>query len=343
MPTAEDLAQETLLVALRQARAGKSVADWPAWLNGIARTLAKGTRRPERETPLDDAADSLPAADSDPLESLLDSERGLLLDRAFGLLEPGQRTLLAARYLEDIPVSEIAAGLSLSENATSARLARSRDALAKLLTTDLRADAAAYGILTPDAAEGWVTSNLFCPRCGNTRMIGRLSPERLTLRCPACDPPGNYMAGLATDAAPLPAEQVLQNANGFRVAQRRVNGWWEAYLIDGLTRGRAACLLCGRLSSVRVAGPRSGEPGFTTVCSACGPSLFVAPAGLLFHDSRFQEFWRTHPRLRYRPARRVLCEGQPAIAVTFEDRQSGATLEGVFDLRTLARLRLDEK
>jgi len=334
---AEDLAQETLLIGLAHLREERPITDWPTWLGGIARRLAKNTLRRShsaRETAWDESL----ALDDPALEALLLAERGQLLDRAFALLDTPTRTLLTQRYLDELPVTALAETLQLTENAVSLRLLRAREALERVLVGHLKADALAHGLIDTATADGWVESPLFCPRCADHRLQGRLTGGELALRCPECDRSRPGLQGLSTRATPMPQERVLAGARGFRVAQRRVNDWWQGYITSGLTQRMVRCPECSRPAHVTTRIPNHGTPGFCVLCDACQFSFFVAPQGLLFHDSTFQQFWKDHPRVRSLPPKSLTYQGCDAIWVGFADRQSGARVEAIYakdDLRVL--------
>jgi len=118
---AEDLAQETLLIALQQEQTLRDPAKHAQWLSGIARNLClHWTRRRGLERarsvqphPHDDAQalplDELPGGDGDLDTDLERSELIALLDQALGLLPPETREALVWRYVQDLPHGEVAA------------------------------------------------------------------------------------------------------------------------------------------------------------------------------------------------------------------------------------------
>ncbi len=325
---AEDLAQEAILIGLRQVREGKVVADWAPWLAGIARRLALKTPRRTEEL-----SEALVSGD-DPLDGLLSRERESLLELAWRQLDTTTQELLTARFLDDTPVFELAARLRLSENTTSRRLGRAREALEKVLQTHHPDAAAAHGLLTPTQADGWTQTPLCCPRCTKL-MDGRLDSGSLALRCPDCDKQGG-LYGLSTDAHPLDGVHVLAGARGFRVATKRVNAWWESYLKVGLHTGRVRCRGCGRPVALETRTPR-GNPGVYTGC-VCGEPLFVHPAGLLLHSEIGQNFWREQGKIRFIEPRWIVCGGRDAILVAFESPVSSARVEAVYALDDLTCL-----
>lgn len=125
---AEDLTSETFLAAVDAVRRD-AVADLsPAWLIGVARhKLVDHWRRRERE----DRA--LRAVDGDPLDDATDDPWDVHLDaalahRALADLGAHHRSALTLRYLDGLPVREVAATLGRTEGATEVLLVRARAA-----------------------------------------------------------------------------------------------------------------------------------------------------------------------------------------------------------------------
>jgi RNA polymerase sigma-70 factor (ECF subfamily) len=363
---AEDLVQEALLVAWRQACQGRAPQDWQPYLVGIARRMCLNWRSRTSQRvnllPLSDWSDetlSIGAAqqtapDPDPLASLLHAERAQIIDRALAEIDPDARTLLIAYYLDEHPLSEIAGALGLSENATAVRMHRSREALARALAGKLRADAAAHGLLTSDTAAGWEATRLWCPRCGRVRLQGRFTTAadaptggryEYVLRCADCDRHGGPPLGFTSAALPMEGAAVLDGVSGYRAAFKRLHRWWEGYVEAGMAARRTDCVHCGRPTPVLTAWPGPNgvvAPGFFTHCGPCGGVFFIAPGGLLFHAAPMRAFWQAHPHVHFLPERRVRCEGREAALVGFEDRQSNARLEMVIALDDLRPLRVLE-
>jgi hypothetical protein len=65
----------------------------------------------------------------------------------------------------------VALALGLSEGAVEARLHRGKLALRRLLTTELREDAAAYGLVAPERG-AWQATRIWCLVCGQRRLWG---------------------------------------------------------------------------------------------------------------------------------------------------------------------------
>lgn len=127
---AEDLTADTFLAAIGQARRGAVDDVTTAWLVGIARHKLidhwrRRARRPD-PGPLDTAGE-FPG--DDPWDAVLDAHRvAEVLDR----LGPHHRGALTLRYLDGLPVPEVAAVLDRTVHATEALLVRARHAFRAL-------------------------------------------------------------------------------------------------------------------------------------------------------------------------------------------------------------------
>jgi RNA polymerase sigma-70 factor, ECF subfamily len=126
---AEDLAAETFMAAVDAARRPGAPEITAAWLVGVARhKLADHWRRSAREERSQAAVRPDDAVD-DPWEELLDAEAAYA---ALRCLSPYQRAALTLRYLDGLPVAEVAGHLGRSVHATETLLARSRAALRRV-------------------------------------------------------------------------------------------------------------------------------------------------------------------------------------------------------------------
>jgi RNA polymerase sigma-70 factor (ECF subfamily) len=139
---AEDLAQETLITAWRSRDRLRDGMLWQAWLTGIARNVclrwirmqsrhnARLVREPfpiaptSSPFPYDIPDESLP----DPVEALEREDVTLLLDRAMATLPVKARGLLVERYVDELPVAEIAARRGIVEETAAMQLHRGRHA-----------------------------------------------------------------------------------------------------------------------------------------------------------------------------------------------------------------------
>ncbi|GAB4451862.1 MAG: hypothetical protein OHK0029_01800 [Armatimonadaceae bacterium] len=349
-PAAEDLTQETLLIGLRRQEQGNPPQAWMPFLLGVARRLCQRWRERQQrfaEYLWDDAPDAVMPAElrtppeDDPLLALLQREREELVEKALAHIKPGMQALLVARYVQDLPLSEIAAQWKLTENAATVRVHRSREALRRSLETDLRELAAAHGILPGDAADGWRETPIYCCLCGTNRLIGRFvisegstTPE-FALRCARCEV---TLAGQTSTPVTMASQDVLEGVKGFRAGLNRVNRWWQEYLKSALDRGRTACPACGRSAEVRLESlvQKNAPVGLHVVCAHCVRTTFyIAPAGFRYHSDELHEFWRRYPRMRHTIQRPTVFGGRSAVHVVFADTASSARLEAFYDTETM--------
>jgi RNA polymerase sigma-70 factor, ECF subfamily len=127
--TAEDLTGETFTAAVSSIRRGVVDEVSTAWLIGIARhKLVDHWRQLERATRNLRAVGAPPVAD-DPWDSELDA---FLARDVLDLLGAHHRSALTLRYVDDLPVSEVAAVLDRTLHATEALLVRARRAFRDL-------------------------------------------------------------------------------------------------------------------------------------------------------------------------------------------------------------------
>lgn len=123
---AEDLTSETFLAAVAAVKAGKVAELTVAWLIGVARhKLVDHWRRREREERVLTAVESEPAADDDPWDVRLDR---MTAHRVLAALGAHHRGALTLRYLDGLPVRQVAEILGRTEGATEVLLVRARAA-----------------------------------------------------------------------------------------------------------------------------------------------------------------------------------------------------------------------
>jgi RNA polymerase sigma-70 factor (ECF subfamily) len=123
---AEDLTAESFLAAVHAARKPGAAPPSVPWLIGVARhKLADHWRRAERERRGLRLLDREPAAADDPWETAIDRIRAR---EALGRLGPHHRAALTLRYLDGLPVPEVASHLDRTVHATEALLVRARAA-----------------------------------------------------------------------------------------------------------------------------------------------------------------------------------------------------------------------
>lgn len=334
---AEDLAQEVMLIAWRNQATLRQPHAYRAWLNGIARNVyLRWQRRHVR-----DQQHRMPPppalTQADPLHDLpadvnleVELERDelvTLLDRALALLPPDTRAVLIQKYVEDSPHAEIAQRLGLSENAVAVRLHRGKLAFKRILTTELRDDAAAFGLINLDGA-GWYTTRIWCPICGEQRLEARVDHVRglFSLRCATCRAPGLTIYD-STSAALVGGAQRLKTALAQDMA-REEHVWRQA-----VAQWTALCLNCGQPAPVRSGFPAwSCAPlpptrGLYMTCPHCesGCSISLRMFANILPD--VQRFWRYHPRMWTQGQQEIEADGVPAIVTSFRDKRSSAGID----------------
>jgi RNA polymerase sigma-70 factor, ECF subfamily len=136
-PVAEDLTAETFLAAVDAVRAGRGAPVSTAWLVGVARhKLSDHWRRQAREQRALHAVAAgpgPPAEPDDPWDARLDALRAREVLRRLG---PHHRAALTLRYMDDLPVPEVADLLGRTVHATEALLVRARSAFRAVYTRD---------------------------------------------------------------------------------------------------------------------------------------------------------------------------------------------------------------
>jgi RNA polymerase sigma-70 factor, ECF subfamily len=123
---AEELTSESFLAAVRAVRTPGAPDPSIPWLIGVARhKLADHWRRAEREERGLRVLASEPGLAGDPWETIIDQIRAR---EVLGQLGPHHRAALTLRYLDGLPVPEVARHLDRTLHATEALLVRARAA-----------------------------------------------------------------------------------------------------------------------------------------------------------------------------------------------------------------------
>lgn len=124
---AEDLTAETFMAAVATTRRGETPDVTVAWLIGVARhKLVDHWRRQSREERSLTLAGAARDEVDDPWDDELDRS---VLYAALATLNGFQRAALTLRYLDGLPVAEVADHLGRSVHATETLLVRSKAAL----------------------------------------------------------------------------------------------------------------------------------------------------------------------------------------------------------------------
>ncbi len=342
---AEDLAQETLIEAWRQRTRLTDPSGYAPWLSAIARNICmRWTRRKGREqahstfSPAHEPASSTLEELPDSFDIEVDLERNELaelLDRALALLPPDTRDAMIARYIEEMPLPEVAAQLGISENHVAVRIHRGKLALRKLLSTDLLDEALSFGLL---ASEGFQQTNIWCPLCGQCKLYGRLNPTsgELTMRCEHCCPtPEDTIAH-----AQVP--EMLTGITSFRAAVSRLLAWSETFYIDALGGRLIPCMKCGRsiqaeyCSTIDSPLPHLNGLSMCFFCAACRNTSWtlVGSLGLFVPEGR--RFWKENPRIVMTPVVELTVDNRRALRSSFRSVTTNAQIDVLFAKETAA-------
>ena len=136
---AEDVTSETFLAAVDAVRRDDPPVVSVAWLVGVARhKLVDHWRRQAREMRGLTALGATGVEDEDPWETQLDAlrARDVLVD-----LAPHHRAALTLRYVDDLPVADVAVLLERTVHGTEALLVRARAAFRRAYAVEENDDA----------------------------------------------------------------------------------------------------------------------------------------------------------------------------------------------------------
>jgi RNA polymerase sigma factor (sigma-70 family) len=141
---AEDVAQQTLLIAYRKIHTLKDPAAFPAWLRGIARLEAfAAMRRLRREFPVEpEVLQQMEEVyrqfeEQQPADTW--EERFHLVEDCYGRLPESLQVVCRMHYFEDCKAWQIAERLAINLNAVLKRLERARGAIRDCVENKLTA------------------------------------------------------------------------------------------------------------------------------------------------------------------------------------------------------------
>ena len=146
---AEDVAQETVLKALKNLHTFRAESKFSTWLVSIALNEARGRLRHARviefdsvdAVPDEDSGEFTPAVISDwrevPLEALERKELREMLQQAIHGLPAMYREVLVLRDVQDMSIAETAAALGVTDGVVKTRLLRARLMMQKVLAPQL--------------------------------------------------------------------------------------------------------------------------------------------------------------------------------------------------------------
>lgn len=340
---AEDLAQETLLIAWRQRHQLTEPQGLAHWLTAIARNVCRHhvrtrTRRQRYISSLEPSPEAAsvttdPVADFDLEVALERSELITLLDRALGLLPAETRGLLIQHFVEELSQAELAARLGMTSGAVAVRLHRGKLALRQTLITDFRDEAILFGLVAPTQA-AWSATRIWCPLCGQNRLLGQFDHAKgeLQLCCPGCNDLQNEYERISYSQLPC-----LRGIKAYKPAMTRVLACTYDYHFKKSNAGIVPCLHCGRPQPLRIGSPPgvpNNAPGVYTWCEHCQAGTSNAWNGLAICLPQGRAFWQKHPRICALPEREVEIAGTPAILAGFASVTGDAMFEVAFSKRT---------
>jgi len=137
---ADDLFQVTWLRVIEKIGRYDARRNFTPWLFAVARNLAIDYLRQRRDTSLDAPQESgtspgerIAAAGLDPLQQLLEFERGAMLAAAISELPVIHRDVLTLRFEEDMKLEEIAEVSEIPLSTVKSRLLRAMESLRRRL------------------------------------------------------------------------------------------------------------------------------------------------------------------------------------------------------------------
>lgn len=344
---AEDLAQETLLVAWRLRDRLIDPSRAQSWLWAIARNVCRHWQRSQRRegahlmqpSANDPPAEAWDAQAVDPFDLEVELERAelaTLLDQALGLLPAETRAVLVQKYIEESPHAAIAEQLGLSENAVAVRLHRGKLAFRRILNTQLHSAAEPFGMVD-DAPYHMIDdapyrqTSIWCPICGVQKLVAKSDQQRslLDVRCPQCCQPA--MSSIWHNDSP----DAFYGARQIRTALLR--GMSAAYIFyrECLARGGNVCERCNRLAPlslelpVGTTTPYPTRRGLSVRCETCDTGSNGSLRMFLQSSPEVRAFWARHPQMRTLPEREIEAAGVPAVLISFQSLTDPAHIDMV--------------
>jgi DNA-binding CsgD family transcriptional regulator len=282
--------------------------------------------------------------DETSLELELDRyELARLLDQALTLLPRETAQMLVEHYIKESSQAEIAEMMNINPGTVAVRLQRGKLTLQKLLRKNLQDEASAFGLIQQDHS-GWEETNIWCPWCGQARLMGKYQKEEVfALRCPRCDPDSeSIMAGL--DLTKPYNSSLLGNIKMYKPAYSRLLTSLRPFYEEALRSHTAPCLACGSPVEVSLEHDRQidkRQSRFSQVtlhCAACSWVSNKSLTGLVLGSSEAQRFWREYPRIRTLPALEIEMQGSPALLTRLQSLTNSAELTVISRRETLEQM-----
>jgi RNA polymerase sigma-70 factor (ECF subfamily) len=132
---ADDLSQETFVLAYRRLSAFDPTLPFYPWLKGIALNVLRNDRRKRRPETLQEGwVEALQETSSEPLQ---DREALEALRLCAQKLDPSAAQLVHARYREGLPLADLAARVGRNAHSISMALVRIRELLRDCVTRSM--------------------------------------------------------------------------------------------------------------------------------------------------------------------------------------------------------------
>lgn len=131
---ADDLAQETFVLAWRNLKAFRFEARFSTWIYRIAFNAWQSEARKKREV-LMDIDDEAPPPDSGAFDEMPDVAARVDLERAMATLSDGERAAIGACYYADLSHEEAAAALGIPLGTVKTHILRAKAKLKARLAT----------------------------------------------------------------------------------------------------------------------------------------------------------------------------------------------------------------
>jgi len=134
---AQDVAQQTFLVAWTHLHSLRAPERVRAWLCNTARNLSKNELRRCCHEVLTPTAPACLDPQGSVLESVIANESSVALEVALAVIPASHREALVLFYWEGLSIQRVATALEITEPAAQKRISRARAAVASRLTADL--------------------------------------------------------------------------------------------------------------------------------------------------------------------------------------------------------------
>jgi len=339
---AEDLAQETLYEAWKHIHMLHDPAGITPWLFAIARNVCRRwTYKHFQElshkscrvehgriniSPIEHCAD-------DPIVELERKELAQLLDQAFTLLPLTTREILIRRCIGGQSYSQIVAEVGGSEGAHRMVVYRGRQILQQALKeTSLTGASEAE-----DGLSAWRETPIWCPLCGERRLIGLFSLDRgeFELCCANCSPRYGVRETCVDMPEPFRVKffRLFRGIKAFKPALNRLMQSVHEEFHPALRARMVCCSSCGDMIPLHLSMPEEYAPairalrGIHTRCPRCNIVSGVRLSNIILYNPQVRAFWREHPRMRMLPEREIEFTGYPTLVTRFESVTGCATID----------------